>query len=124
MVNSNKTTTIKSFKYRTKIIGITPNDVEDLDVVITMYNPLEYNDNYSMTSGGLWNYYRDEINDDKKENDANENMVNSNKTTTIKSFKYMTKIIESTPNSGKRLNAEVVVPLKYLSNFWRSVVCH
>ena len=99
-------------------------NAKDLDIVMAMYNPLEYSDNYSMTSGGLWNYYKDEINDDEKENDANENMVNSNKTTTIKSFKYMTKIIGSTPNSGEILNAEVVLPLKYLSNFWRSVVCH
>ena len=47
-------------------------------------------------------------------------MVNNNKRTTSKSFKYKAKIIESTPNNGNRLNAEVVVPSKYLSNFWRS----
>ena len=46
-------------------------------------------------------------------------MVNNNKTTTSKSFKYKTKIIGITPNNENRLNAEVVVPLKYLSNFWR-----
>ena len=48
-------------------------NAEDLDIVMPMYNLLEYSDNYSMTSGSLWNYYRDEINDD-----ANE----------IKSFEY------------------------------------
>ena len=42
-----------------------------------MYNLLEYTDNYSMTSGGLWNYYRDEINDDANEN-ANNNRINNN----------------------------------------------
>ena len=36
----------------------------DLDIVMLMYNLLEYSDNYSMTSGRLWNYHRDEINDD------------------------------------------------------------
>ena len=35
---------------------------EDLDIVMPMYNLLEYSDNYSMTSGSLWNYYRNEIN--------------------------------------------------------------
>ena len=42
-----------------------------------MCNLLEYSDNYSVTSGSLWNYYRHEINDDKNENDANENMINN-----------------------------------------------
>ena len=32
-----------------------------------MYNLLEYSDNYSMTSGSLWNCYRDEVNDDANE---------------------------------------------------------
>ena len=35
-----------------------------------MYNLLEYSDNYSMTSGSLWNYYKDEMNDDANENNA------------------------------------------------------
>ena len=45
-----------------------------------MYNLLEYSHNYSMSSGRLWNYYRDEINDNENKNDANEDMVNNNKT--------------------------------------------
>ena len=45
-----------------------------------MYNLLEYSHNYSMSSGSLWNYYRDEINDNENKNDANEDMVNNNKT--------------------------------------------
>ena len=70
-------------------------------------------------SGIFWNYYRDEINDDENENDANENMLNNSKTMTSKSFKYKTKIIGTTPDNGNRLNAEVVVPLKYLSDIWK-----
>ena len=35
-----------------------------------MYNLLEYSDNYSITSRRLWNYYRDEINNDANENNA------------------------------------------------------
>ena len=43
-------------------------NVENLNVVMSMYNLLEYSNNYSMISGSLWNYYRDEINDDANEN--------------------------------------------------------
>ena len=74
-----------------------------------------------MTSGSLWNYYRDEINDDENENDDNVNKVNNNKTTTSKHFKYQKKIIGSTIDNANRLFAEVVVPLRYISNFWRSL---
>ena len=89
--------------------------------VMPTYILLEYSDNYSMTSGSLWNYYRDKINDSAYENnDANHYRVN-NKTTTSKSFEYKTKIIGSTVNGNNMLNAEVIVPLKYLSNFWRSL---
>ena len=83
-----------------------------------MYNLLEYTDNYSMTPGSLLNYYRDEyeINDAaNKNNDANNKRINNK---TSKSFKYKTKI-RRTPADNNTLNAEVVVPLKYLSNFWR-----
>ena len=38
-------------------------NAEDLDIGMPMYNLLEYSNNYSMTSGSLWNYYRDQIND-------------------------------------------------------------
>ena len=40
-------------------------NAEDLDIVIPIYNLLEYSDNYSMTSGSLWNYYR-QVNDENK----------------------------------------------------------
>ena len=87
-----------------------------------MYSLLEYSDNYSMTSGSLWNYYKDEVNDSASEiNDANSYRINNNKTARSKSFEYNRKLIESTPNNNSRLNAKVVVPFKYLSNFWRSL---
>ena len=35
-------------------------NAKDIDVVMPMYNFIEYNDNYSKTSGSLWQYYRDE----------------------------------------------------------------
>ena len=74
-----------------------------------------------MASGRLWNYYRDEVDDDANENDAANNRINKNKTTTSKSFEYKTKLIGNMPNNNNILDAEVVVPLKYLSNFWRSL---
>ena len=42
-----------------------------------MYNLLEYSANYSLTSGSLWNYYRDEINDDENENNDDGNKINN-----------------------------------------------
>ena len=60
---------------------------EDFDIAMEMYNLLEYSDNYSKTSGSLWNYYRDEINDsDNENNDANNYRVNNKKTTANKYF--------------------------------------
>ena len=50
----------------TKTNNIFIDNAEDLDIVIPMYNLLEHSDNYSMISGSLWNYYRDEVNDHAK----------------------------------------------------------
>ena len=44
-----------------KMIKILIDNAEDLDIVMLMYNLLEYSDNYSMTSENLWNYYRYEV---------------------------------------------------------------
>ena len=83
-----------------------------------MYNLLEYSDNYSMTLASLRNFYRDEVNNDANENE-NAYRINNYKTITSKSFEYKTKLTGSTPNDINTLNTEVVVSLKYLSNFWR-----
>ena len=70
-----------------------------------------------MTSGSLWNYYRNGVNDDaNKNNDAGNYRIDNNKTTTSKPSEYKTKVTGSVPDKNSRLNAEVVVPLKYLSN--------
>ena len=45
-----------------KINGIKIDNAEDLDVVMPMYNLLEYSKNYSKTTGSFWHYYRDEPN--------------------------------------------------------------
>ena len=96
-----------------KINNTFVDDAEDLDIVMRMFNLLDYSGNYSMTSESLWNCYRDKINDNENDNDDNDNNINNNKTTTSNSFKYKTKIIGSTPDNASRLNAEGFVPLKY-----------
>ena len=66
-------------------------DVDDLDIVMPMYNLLEYSKGYRKTIGSLYNYYRDELNDDANLNNfANNNAVSSN------SFQYKNKIIGNT----------------------------
>ena len=87
-----------------------------------MYNFLEYSNDYYMTSGNLWNYYRDEVKDSADENnDANNFRINNSKKTKCKYFEYKSKLIWRTPNNSSRTDTEVVVLLKYLSNFWRTL---
>ena len=77
----------------TKIKNELIEDAEDLDVVIPMYNLLEYSKNYRKTIGSFYNYYRDELsNDDDNNNFNNIKVVNSN------TFKYKNKIIGNTYN--------------------------
>ena len=60
-------------------------------VANTLLTKIKKSVNYSMTSEGLWNYYRDEINDDANQNDAaNNERKNNNKITTSKSFEHKT----------------------------------
>ena len=77
----------------TRINGELIEDADDLDIVMPMYNLLEYSKNYRKTIGSLYNYYRDELSDDNNPNNfANRNGVNS------KTFKYKNKIIGNTYN--------------------------
>ena len=71
-----------------------------------MHNLIEYSDNYSKTSGSLWQYYRDEPND---------NLADS------ESFKSKIKITGKAPNNDNEKDVEIMVPLKHLSNFWRTL---
>ena len=66
-------------------------NAEDLYSVMSMYNLLEYSDNYSMKSGSLWNFYRDEVNGDANENNAANNRISNIKMITSKSFEYNKK---------------------------------
>ena len=76
-----------------------------------MYNLIEYSDNYSDTSGSLWDFKRDEIvNNADVTNDDNAPI-----------FKLKASIIGNTEKNGTKKGVKVAVPLKYLSNFWRSL---
>ena len=91
-----------------KITGVKIDNAEDLDVVMPMYNLLEYSKNYRKTTGSLCNYCRDEAS----------NPLSSNS----KSFKYKANIVGKTSEGNDSLtNTKVVVPLKHLSNFWRNL---
>ena len=91
-----------------KINGVKIDNAEDLDVVMPMYNLLEYSKNYRKTTGSLWNYYRDEPSDPLSYDSE--------------SFKYKTSVTGKTEENNDSLtNAKFVIPLKYLSNFCRSL---
>ena len=88
-------------------------NAEDLNVVMPLYNLVQYSKNYTRTTGSLWNYYRDEPNSGAEGN-VNYSIKGS------KSFGYKTSITEKLEsNNTEKENIKIVVPLKYLSNFWR-----
>ena len=110
----------------TKINNELIEDAEDLDIVMPMYNLLEYSKNYRKTIGSLYNYYRDELTNDGNDNFASKNVVSSN------AFKYKNKIIGNTYNvaagaagydatKNGTQTIELAIPLKYLGNFWRTL---
>ena len=113
-------------------------DADDLDVVMPMYNLLEYSKNYRKTIGSSYNYYRDELDDDADlNNHPNNNVVSSS------AFKYKSKLFGNTPNVSStnnppagtprpanpnynanesgRVTVNLAVPLKYSGNFWRAL---
>ena len=102
----------------TKINGAKIDNTEDLDVVMSMYNLLECSKNHKKTTGRLWNYYRDQ--------------PSNHLSTNSESFKYKTSITGNTYNVGdgeagydvervSKNKTEVVIPLKHLSNFRKSL---
>ena len=80
-----------------------------------MYDLSQYNKNYNKTTGNLWNYYRDEPN-----SGAIRNINYSIKD--LKSFNYKTSITGKLEgNNVEKDYVKIVVPLKYLGNFWRTL---
>ena len=101
-----------------KMNGVQTDNAEDLDVIMPMYNLLEYSKNYRKTTGSLWNYYRDEPSDPLSSNSE--------------SFKYKTSITGNTYNIGAgeagydadkvgKNETEITVPLTHLINFCRTL---
>ena len=82
-------------------------NAKDIDMVMPMYNLIEYSDNYSKTSGSFWQYCKDipAVNN-------NGNMVDLNGANATDSFNFKTKITSQTNNDGI-INIEIMVPLKY-----------
>ena len=91
-----------------KINNTQIDNAEYIDIVMPMYNLIEYSDNYSKTSGSLWQYC--------KEIPA-VTIIDFTNTNTTDSFKFKTKITGQTDNDGRIDDVEIMVPLKYLSNF-------
>ena len=99
-----------------KINNTQIDNAEYIDIVMPMYNLIEYSDNYSKTSGSLWQYCK-EI---PVVNNAG-NIVDLNGANATDSFNFKTKITGQTDNNGRIDNIEIMVPLKYLINFWRTL---
>ena len=100
----------------TKIDETTIDDAEDLDLVMSVYNLVQYSSNYSEATGSLWLYSKNEP------TDFNNNIAD---TDNFKSFKHKAKLLGNTvarddnDANGILKNVRIAVPLKYLSGFWR-----
>ena len=92
-------------------------DAENIDIVMPMYNLIEYIDNYSDTSGTLWQFKRDESPVTAAWNPDNVSVDNSS------SFKYRSSFFKPLEAANNRVlkDVKIAVPLKHLSNFWRSL---
>ena len=99
-----------------KINNTQIDNAEYIDIVMPMYNLIEYSDNYSKTSGSLWQYCKEipAVNNTG-------NVVDFNGTNATDSFNIKTKITGQTNNDGQINNVEIMAPLKHLSNFWRTL---
>ena len=82
-----------------------------------MFNLLEYSKNCRRTTGSLWNYYRDKPSSDIGGENNNINCFIKGS----KSFDYKTSITGLLEGISRTKDVEIVVPLKYLSNFWRTL---
>ena len=102
-------------KCRTEINKTFVDEADHINIAMLMYNLIEYSDNYSETFGSLWQFKRDE---QPKENNRNLSDVSTDNSS---SFKYKSNLIGTIPNGGRKNGIKIAVPLKHLSNFWRSL---
>ena len=90
---------------------------ENLDIVMPMYNLIEYSDNYQDSSATFYQYKRDE----PPEDDAVADLTADNSSSFEYKIKLLGNLIRVVRNDAgvRRLNLKIVVPLTYLSNFFR-----
>ena len=121
--NFNKELTLKNnapfISCISKINGELVENAEDLDIVMPMYNLLEYSKNYEKTSGSFFNYYRDEPKEHTigpGNNAINISIRNS------KYFDYKTEITGSLDDGeDEKEDVTIAIPLKYLGNFGHTI---
>ena len=82
-----------------------------INVAMPIYNLTEYSDNYSDTSGSSWGFKRDKVAN-------NADMANEDN---APSFKYKANLIDDPETNGTKKRVKIAVPLKYLTDFWRSL---
>ena len=98
-----------------KINNTQVDNANDTDIVMPMYNLIQYSNNYSKTSGRLWQYCKDipaVNNNGKIFSFAVNNLTDS--------FNFKAKMTGQTADNGTK-DVEIMVQLKYLSNFWRTL---
>ena len=95
-----------------KINNTQVDNAKDIDIVMPMYNLIEYSDNYSKTSGSLWQYFKDipAVNN-------NGNIFNFDEANPTDSFNSKSKITSQSDDNREIEYVKIIVPLKYLSNF-------
>ena len=98
-----------------KINNTQIDNAKDIDIVMPMCNLIEYSDNYAKTTGSLWQYCKD-----IPARNANDDIVIFADGNTNDSFNFQVKITGRTGNDGTK-DVEIIFPLKYLSNFWRTL---
>ena len=107
---------------KTKINNTEIDNVEYTDIVMPMYNLIEYSNNYSKTSGSLWQYCKEipAVNNDG-------DIAGFNGANATDSFNFKIKLTGQTAanndngNVAGRLDVEIMVSLKYISKFWRTL---
>ena len=119
-VNANNTNKKVIFKTRapftdciSKINNTQVANAKDIDIVMPMYNLIEYSDKLS---GSLWQYCKEipAVN-------SNGDIADFNGANATASFNFKAKIMGQPDDDGERNNVEIKVPLKYLSNFQRTL---
>ena len=90
-------------------------NAKDIDIVMPMFNLIEYSDNYAKTTGSSWQYCKD-----IPVRNNNNQIVNFTANNPTDSFNFKAKITGQTDDDGTK-DVEILVPLKYLSNFRRTL---